>query len=101
MTRKRAVANLYHKPLQTREPRDRETLRDYTRVVSSKAVSGPPGPLLVVWAVIARDGQRVVGAAGVSYGPFRGTVDRGNLSFQGSKVRNATSSSRDSAAVLF
>jgi len=30
MARKRAAANLYRKPLQTREPRDRQMLRDYT-----------------------------------------------------------------------
>jgi len=34
MARKRAAANLYHKPLQTREPRDRKTLGDYLRVIA-------------------------------------------------------------------
>jgi len=29
MARKQAAANLYHKPLQTREPRDRKALGDY------------------------------------------------------------------------
>jgi hypothetical protein len=35
MARKRAAANLYHKPLQTREPRgNRSTLRDYRGVTA-------------------------------------------------------------------